>query len=373
MNQPSRSHRSPWWRACAAAAACLLGGACQSPAGELSGLAEGPPLDYAVLVTGGAYLVAEPGRPGTFVGAEPAADGAVGPAAAPAEPIPMAAVLDVLQQGRVFHRVHPDEDPAHRRRVQQALQARPGDPAMQAFLQDARDRGFDLLLVVEELHDGATETQGINGRWPVTFFTWILLGIGIVIPDHTFESRATLRVTVRDLQTGAVLHDPLLVGGPIELSLTERSDWWGLLSSVLVPPFWVGNDDESLGASVRGVVQRRLLLSLARDLKSESVRQRLRERSAARLALVDDGGRPEVVVDVAESLSVARLRGAADLPAADVGAFERQLLASMRRDGDRFRYRAPLPAAARGGIVQVLVGTIRGDVASATFAPGRPQ
>ena len=31
-----------------------------------------------------------------------------------------------------------------------------------------------------------------------------------------------------------------------------------------------------------------MLLSLARDLKSESVRQRLRERSAARLLLVED-------------------------------------------------------------------------------------
>jgi hypothetical protein len=363
MKHPSRRRRIVV--RCGAVVLGLLSAACQSSAGELGGLAEGPPLDYAVLVSGGAYLLADTGRAGTFAGAtEPVQQ-------LPVEAIPMAAVLEVLRQGRVFQRVEPDPDPEHRRVLQQTLQARPDDPALQAFLQDARDRGFDLLLVVEELRDGATETQGINGRWPVTFFTWILLGLGLVIPDHTFESRATLRVTVRDLQTGAVLHDPLLVGGPIELSLTERSDYWGLLASILVPPFWVGDDVESLRASVRGVVERRLLLSMARDLKSESVRQRLRERGAASLSLVDDRNGPQVVVDTAESLSVARLAGGADPAAA--ATFERELLASMRREGERFRYRATLPALPRGAVVQVLVGTLRGDVASATFAPGRPQ
>ena len=44
------------------------------------------------------------------------------------------------------------------------------------------------------------------------------------------------------------------------------------------------------------------------------------------------------------------------------------LLASRLRDGERWRYEAALPAGARG-LVQVLVGTLRGGVASATFAP----
>ncbi len=350
-------------------------GGCQSPVSELSGLADAPPLDCAVLVTGGAYLVSDRNQAGTF--AKPAApDPAPGEpvvAVAPDEPIPMAAILEVLAQGRVFRRAETDPDPAHRRAVRDALLGGPGDPALQAFLQEARDRGFDLLLVVEELQDGPIEALGINGRWPVTFLTWILLGVGIMIPDHNFESRATLRVTVRDLQTGRVLHDPLLVGGPIELSLTERGNVWGLIESILVPPFWVGDDAASVSDAVRDVVQRRLLLSLARDLKSESVRQRLRERSAASLTLVETGPSPELVVESAESLSVVRLRAAERLDAEAASAFEHALLGSMQRDGERFRYRAPLPTAALGAPLQVLVGTIRGDVASATFAPGKPR
>jgi hypothetical protein len=52
-----------------------------------------------------------------------------------------------------------------------------------------------------------------------------------------------------------------------------------------------------------------------------------------------------------------------------VAAFERALLASRRWDGERFRYAAPLPVELQGVPVQVLVGTIRGAVASATFVP----
>ena len=346
----------------------LVGVACQSPAGELSGLAEAPPLDYAVLVSGGAFLAGDTNRPGTFVGppqpvAEPGRPGL-------GEPIPIGAVLDVLEQGRVFRRLRLDDDPAHRRALRDALAGGPGDPELQMFLQLARDRGYDLLLVVEELHDGPIDAQGINGRWPVTFITWILLGFGAVIPDHTFESRATLRVSVRDLQSGKVLYDPSLSVGQIELSLTERSDFWGMLASILVPPFWVGDDPDTVRASVREVVQRRLLLSMARDLKSESGRQRLRERSAASLSLQELADGTELVVEAAESISQVRLRRAVALDPAVMAAFEVELLASMQRDRDRFRYRARLPAAALGENLQVLVGTIRGEVASATFLPG---
>lgn len=345
-------------------ALCLLAlAACQSTAAELGGLVDLPPLDCAVLVTGGTFLSTN-GPGGTFAPADPGA-----PALA-TEPIAIDAVVDELRQSRVFQRVSLDGDAGHRRVVRDRLRAGAGDPEVQQFLQRARDEGFDLLLVVEELQDGPIDSQGINGRWPVTFLTWILLGFGAVIPDHTFESRATLRVTLRELQTGRVLHDPLLVGGPIELALFERSDLVGLLMSILVPPFWVGDDAEAVGRAVRETTQRRLLLSLARDLKSEQVRQRLRERSAARLLLVEDERGLRIQADSAESLSVVRLRGHGSLGAEAAAAFERELLASRSFDGERFRYEAPLPGSVRGDRVQVLVGTIRGTVASATFAPG---
>ncbi|MBX3464917.1 MAG: hypothetical protein KF830_17245 [Planctomycetes bacterium] len=338
--------------------------ACQSAAGDAGRLADLPPLDCAVLVTGGAFLAAAGGEAGTF------ARGIEARQQASPETIAIEQFVDGLRQSRVFHRVALDDDAERRRAVRDLLRDGAAGAAAQAFLQRARDDGFDVLLVVEELQDGPIDAQGTNGRWPITFVTWILVGLGMVIPDQTFESRATLRVTLRDLQTGRVLHDPLLVAGPVELALTERTDVLGLLLSIVVPPFWIHDDADRVGAAVRATTERRLLLSLARDLKSESVRQRLRERSAARIVLLDDGEPLRIAVDSAESLGVVRLRAERHLPPEQVAAFERELLASRRWDGERFRHEATLPRELRGGLLQVLVGTIRGGVASATFAPG---
>lgn len=336
--------------------------ACATPRDDLAGLASQPPLDFAVLVTGGAMLVDHAEGGGAF-----AAPAAADPAAQ-REVLAIGDVVDVLRRGRVFQRVEPDDDAERRQRTRVQLRERRGDAGTAAFLQEARARGFDLLLVVEELQDGPIDKQGTNGRWPVTFATWVLLGVGAFIPDRTFESRASLRVTLRELQTGHVLADPLLVAGPIDLALTERTDWFGLLESIVVPPFWVGDDAEAVRESVRTTSERRLLLSLARDLKS-GLRQRLRERAAADLQLVRTDGPPRIAVDAGEALALATLRGEGIEPAA-AAAFGQRLLASMARDGERFRYEAALPVTNGGGRVQVLVGTLSGGVASATFAPG---
>lgn len=354
-------------RCCALA---LLLAACQTPAGELSGIAEQPPIDSAVFVTGGAFLLPDPASRGTFAPLQaPAVARAAETAHEPGEPISIEAVAEVLRQGAVFQRVAVDADPVRRRRILERLRTGAADAEALRFFERVRDDGFDLLLVVEELQDGPIEVQGTNELWPLTFATWILLGVGALVPDQTFESRATLRVTVRELQNGRVLHDPLLVGGPIDLALVERTDLLGLLQSVVVPPFWVGDDRRAVAQSVRTVMERRLLLSLARDLKSASVRQRLIERAVVRLQLV--GGDPgnRIAADSAETLSVAHLRAEPPLPAGYSAAFERELLASRTWDGERFRYAAGLPPMPPGSQVQVLVGTIRGGVTSATFRP----
>lgn len=335
--------------------------ACATPRDDLAGLAEQPPLDLAVLVTGGAFLATDADAVGTFASTRTGAG---------ADAIPVEQVLDVLRRGRVFQRVELDADAGQRRRLCTQLRERTSDADTLAYLQRARAAGFDLLLVVEELQDGPIDRQGTNGRWPVTFATWVLLGVGAFIPDRTFESRASLRVTLRELQSGNVLADSLPVAGPIDLALTERTDWLGLLESIVVPPFWVGDDPEAVADSVRATTQRRLLLSLARDLKA-GVRQRLRERAAASLQLLPGEPSPRVVVESPEGITVARLRGEGIDPAA-ADAFARQLLASMVRDGARYRCEAVLPPLPAGAAVQVLVGTVRGGVASATFAPGQP-
>ena len=357
--------------AAAALLIAILGAGCATSGGDLPVLAGQPPLDFAVLVTGGAYLTPTRVGAGTFapIASEngPRDGGADG-----TEAIAIADIVDVLARTGAFQRIALDLEPADRRYRRDALVVRPTGADLTPFLQRARADGFDLLLVVEELQDGPIEQQGTNSRWPVTFTTWILLGVGMLIPDRTFESRAALRVTLRDLQTGRVLDDPLLTAGPIDLALTERGDVWGILTSILVPPFWVGDDDESVRAAVRETTRRRLLLSLAQSLKSESVRQRLRERSPASLSLADGPAGRKLMVDSFEGLSGARLRADDAVDAAGSERFEQALLASVAIDETtrRYHYEAVLPPGLEGRRVQVLVGTLRGGVASATFVPG---
>lgn len=356
MSRPRRRVPSPL------ASAFALLAACATPSEDARDFAGQPPLDCAVLVVGGAFLSADEAGAGTF--------GATPDAPAGAEVMPIEAIVAALAKGSVFQRVELDADAARREAIGRRLRTGEIDDGVLAYLQQARRDGHDYVLVVERLQDGPIEAQGTNGRWPVTFVTWILLGIGMFIPDQTFESRATLRVTLRELAAGRTLHDPLLFAGPIDLSLVERTDVWGVLESIVVPPFFVGDDAENVRAAVRATTERRLLSSLVRELKSGAMRQRLRERAAAEIALaVDDGGR-RIVVRAADALGAVRLRGDG-LPPDAAAAWERALLAAVRPDGRGFRYEATLPPTFAGSRLQVLTATLRGEVASATFAPER--
>jgi hypothetical protein len=342
---------------------------CQAPGGDARSLAALPPLDCAVMVTGGAFLsdggagTAAPGGLTTFL---PASD---------QEAVPLTELVGVLEDGAVFRRVMVDPDPQHRYQVLSQLRPEGAgdDPALREWLQQVRDQGCDWLLVVEQLQNGAIEGQGINGRWPLTLAFWLLVGLGALIPDHTFESRATLRVTLRDLQTGRVIHDPPLNAGPVDLSLVERGSFLGFAISLLVPPFWVSNDDESVRAAVREFTQRRLLVSLARDLKSPAVRQRLQERSVASVQLALRDGKPWLLVDARESLSQLQVRqDGQTLLGPQAEALQAALLGSLLREENRFQYEAPLKLPLHRGLFQVLLATIAGNVVSATFTLETP-
>ena len=341
----------------AALIVCLLTAGCASTADELMGLAERPPLDRAVLVSGGAFYASGGSARGTFGGDD-------GAASAGREAIRFEDIVESLERGGVFQRVAPDRDDARRLGLRASL-ARGDDPAVRAFLRQAREDGFDLLLLVEELQDGPIESQGTNGRWPVTFATWILLGVGAFIPDRTFESTAALRLSFRELQTGREVDSVLLVPGPIDLALTERADWFGLLASLVVPPFWVRDDEATVVRSVRGTTQRRLLLSLVRELKSEVRRRRLSEQEAATVTLEAATPSPRVVVESDETVSVARLVHDG-LPEAVAQGFVDRLLSSRSMQDGRLRYEASLPEEVVGRF-QVRVGTLGGEVASSTF------
>jgi hypothetical protein len=356
-------------RSFAAGALSLLAAACQAAPDEIAGLLDQPTLDYAVLVTGGASVPPLEGerqgrREHTFGGNA-------------GEVVSAGDLVAVLRTGAVFHRVDVDATAAHRHEVigQLPRSGAATDPQLLAFLQDARDRGYDWLLAVEQLQDGPVEAQGINGRWPITLTTWLLFGLGMFIPDHTFESRATLHVTVRDLQTGRIVHDALQYAGPVDLSLIERGSFLGIITSILVPPFWVGDDDTKVVDGVRSVTQRRLLVSLARDLKSGATVQHLRQGGAAAITLsLRDGGVRWLEVDAGESLAALRLRQTGGDPDANaVALMQATLLGSVQRRGDRCVYAAPLAVPLRPGSLQVLVATIGGGVASATFDLGGGQ
>ncbi|MFK7743068.1 MAG: hypothetical protein AB8H80_22330 [Planctomycetota bacterium] len=353
-------------------AACVwlllwFGSGCASTEDDLRGIAELPPLDLAILVSGGAYFSGAGFTDGTFVELDDQGQ-PVAPDAQ-AEAIPFADIVEVLRKARVCQHLVADDDGNGRAELRRQLRQRTNDGSLAAYLQSARDQGFDLLLLIEELQDGPIDEQGTNSRWPVTFTTWILLGVGAFIPDRTFESRATLRVSLRELQTGRELHNMLLVPGPVDLTLPERTDWLGLLQSILVPPFWVGDDRATVIESVRENAQRRLLLTLARDLKSEVLRRRIYESGPASLALVRDGGGLRVTVQSRESLSVVQLHGGAfENRAEAVRDFERRLLMSRTIEGNIFHYSAAVPVLpADVGRFQVKVATLRGGVASATF------
>lgn len=315
-----------------------------------------PPLDAAVLVAGSFATVAvdDPGDAAVTFG--------------PDMPSDLQPLVDALQSAQVFRRIGLDP----------AAGARSGPPpwaeagvAREQYLQQARDDGYDWLLVVEGLRDGPIESQGINGRWPITLGTWFLVGLGFLIPDHGFESRAILRVSVRDLESGRVLYESLVNAGPVELSLVERSSAIGLLTSIVVPPFWVADDEAKVGRSVRGITLQRLLQFVARELKSPTARQRLRDGAVAAIEVVQESGVDQVRITSRQALSIARLRQRGiDSRGAEQQSFERSLLASMRPQGDQYRYEAPLPAA-REGLLQVVVATIEGEVVSATFDTGR--
>jgi hypothetical protein len=108
---------------------------------------------------------------------------------------------------------------------------------------------------------------------------------------------------------------------------------------------------------------------LARDLKSESLRQRLRARSPAAVQLRRRDDRLEILVDARDGLAAVSLR-ASGLADDAQGRFTERLLATQHKVGDRFHYAAELPPLPEGTLFQVVVATVAGGVASATFRSG---
>lgn len=337
----------------------------------LSDLAQEPPLPYSVLVTGGAFI-----EPGPGPEAEEPMERTYRPTGELSEAFSLATVASALSQGRVFVRIQEDTESSHELRARLAGQqgpvptdrSQPQNAELNDFLQRARGEGYDFLLVLERVQDGPVEFRGINGQWPLTLAVWILVGLGALIPDHTYESQAALHVELRDVQSGRKLYDHVLRGGSVNLPLLERTDFWGVLSSIIVPPFWVGDDAAGVEATIRGIASAQLIVSLARQLKSVDVATQISSQMPATFDVQWDGNGLRVEIRAREALSVVRMR--LDQVAREFESFEANLLASRQREGGELIYRASLPRNLEGRSLQLLVQTVTGRVASTTIRRG---
>lgn len=353
-----------------------VGGGCSVTSSDLLSLADEPPVPYSVLVTGGAFvsvLPLEPGEGGdslltTYVDQGPDARRLPG-----SEAVPLEAFESALRTARVFVRVDRDTRTADARAalVASLEDGRVGASAASAFAAAAA-AGHDYVLTIDKLADGRVQEYGINGRWPITAVAWLALGIGLVIPDHTFESRAALHIALRDAHTGRLVYERVHDGDPVDLALIDRTDFWGLVQSILIPPFWVGSDDEAVLSQVRRETTRRLLYLLAQDLKSASCRAELEAGTPASIRARRTREGLRLDVSSAEGVNFVSLRvlGVDESARAELEGVGDALLRTERLVEGRVVYglEFALPRAVRddGRFLQVLVQTVSGQVASIT-------
>lgn len=342
----------------------LLASCGSSPRAGMGELAASDPLQLAVLVSGGSFFspdsaAADPENElsTTFRGPESEALG---------EAIPLPVLVDALDRGRAFVRVAADRRSAEQR----ARVAREGPTP--EFLAECRAQGYDSLLVIRELQDRPIRTRGVNDRWPASSALWLLIGLGMFIPDHSYESEAVLRVELCDLGTGLPVPgtSARLASAMIDLSLIERGSLWGLIQSILIPPPLVGSDPEAVREQVLNEVQQDLEVALVTHLKGAAVRESL--RAAAPLEIQVDRGRGTVALRSGEGLRSLRLRVDGQiLQGIDAERFDRSVRASATPDpvgGGTLRYSAQLPGAVDGADeVQLLIQTLTGSTVSRSY------
>ncbi|MCB9869641.1 MAG: hypothetical protein H6837_07270 [Planctomycetes bacterium] len=348
----------------------LLLTGCVTGVEDLSSLADRPPLQCAVWITGGAFVQPVRGEVADGPLARTYASGSN------TEVVSLDALRGALQLGKVFNATRVDPASSLVRRVLSELapDSPPGasqQAALEAALDRARRAGCDFVLVAEGIQDGGVVSRGINDRWPFTIGAW-LFALGALVPDRTYESQARLRVSIRDAHSGMRVFQQVVVRpGPVDLDMFDRCGVWGFVQSILVPPFFTSTKDSKVAASVRAASTPRLLTSLVRRLKSVEVEELLQRAGPAAISAVAvrDGLRLEI--DAEEALSAIELRvDGAVLPADVARAFERALLASERRDGARFRYAAIVRPPTSGRLLRVQVQTEGARVRSATLTIG---
>jgi hypothetical protein len=356
----------------------LLAVACGvSPDGET--LTDRPTLPFSVLVTGGAFLQRTDGGGEPFVDGEREILAPTTFVADEDEATSIETIVEELIRGGVFAATQSARhlDNQTRREIANlsaSRQSLAGAPAFELLRREAELAGADLLVVIESVQDRPITSTGVNGQWPVTVTAWITVGLGMFIPDHSFDSQATLQLAIRDPVQGKELHRIPVAPGRVDLSLVQRTDFLGLLTSVIVPPPLVGNDPDKVAAKVREEVRSSLVSGLVRRLKTREVLDRIVRAMPLRVHLAQGArGSRSFLLELQSEQDLAHVRVLQDgevLEGPQWIDFQERLLRSGR--GPRtaglrsFRAVSP-PLAGRNAEIRVQVRTVLGERASQTI------
>jgi len=361
-------------------ASCSAGGSVQ----DLDYLAKFPPIPYTIALGGGAFLPANervtPKPKKTADGADETDNGDVTQdervlspktfAEGDAEPITFESLRETLTKGRVASALVILPAASDEEREALATESKLGAEIGSAR-KKAEEEGADLVLVVEGLVEAPILVQGVTNTWPVAGAVWLLVGLGGLIPDTRFESRARLNASLRDVYTGRRVLTLAVTSDPMDLSLFQRAGFWKIVSHILIPPPLVGSDQEVVAPVVREEVVRQLLLKLVARLKSEETREQLVRNLDFRLELVEQRGR-RVQLTVQSPQEVKFLEiwiNGKQEEGKPVRDFRKQFYGSRQPVPrlDLHRYQAELSGLPKAAVVRVLVLTLSGQRVSSTL------
>lgn len=352
----------------------LLGQACENAVAlSEATLAAAPPLPYRIALVGGAFLppsvrddvgfVPEPTPGGRQIYSRTYPTGV-------AEPISFETIRDLLVRGRAATTLLPGAAGEEERERLAAA----GAEELRAAREVAAGNGADLMLVIEGLEEGPVEMHGVTGQWPVTTVAWLLVGLGMFIPDHRFESKVRLIASLRDVHSDRVLVPIGVVPGTMDLALVSRARFLGILASLIVPPTLVANSVDKVVRVVRQDGDRRLLLRLLARLKDSETLEMIRARLPMRLTLRAVAKRTvevelESVQEVQNlAIEIVQADGRLGPLAADpADAFRRSFVGSVRKSDNAWRYTSRLGGLDAGAEVRVLVQSVAGQRVSSTI------
>ncbi len=346
----------------------LLLGSCAS-GGVLSieELAAEPPLPYRLGVDGGGFLLTSGGgqvEAGGRILASTLFNGERG-----AEVLPFTKLLDSFGRGRLASSlvVLGSKDPKERAKVARTM----GQSAsLEALLARARREGCDLLLVIEGVEDAPVLNHGVNGQWPIASLGWLLIGLGMFVPDHDFEVAVRFKASLRDVYTGKVLQSIVVTPGPFSLSLFQRGSILGLITSIIVPPPLVGSDPEVVVRKLQKESRRRLVLRMLARLKDPQTDESLKRNVPIRLDLLQ-ARRGEVSVMIRGRQEVLALRFSLDgEPLPDSRKKAAALLSTEKREGGQVSYARLLTDLPRRGLLRVHVRDLAGNQVSGSLDLG---